>query len=64
MVGLTLLRYRHPGSPRSRANDQVILEEPAKAAMMAQKARAVTMLVIAVAPALEAVAWVKISMKG
>lgn len=52
----TLLKYRHPGRPRSRANDQVILEEPAKAAMMAQKERVVTMLVMTVAPAFDAVA--------
>ena len=53
---LTLLKYCHPGRPRSRANDHVILEEPAKAAIMAQNARTIMMLVMTVAPALDAVA--------
>lgn len=53
---LTLLKDRQPGRPRSRANDQVILEELARAAMMEQKASAVTMLTMAVDPAFDAVA--------
>lgn len=53
---LTLFKDRQPGRPRSRANDQVILEELARAAMTEQKDSTVMRLVMAVAPAFDAVA--------
>ena len=60
----TLLKNCHPGRPRSRENDQTIRAELAIEAITAENASVVTMAVITVAPAIEPVAWVKISMNG
>ena len=64
MVERTLLRIFENGRPRSRANDQVILDEVAIKPMVAQMARAMTMEARAVVPAVDLVAWRKISIKG
>ena len=60
----TLLRYRQPGRPRSRENDQIIREELARAAIMALKTRTAIMQAMTVAPAFDLVVWVKMAMNG
>ena len=61
---LALLRYLHPGSPRSRANDHVIRDEVATSPMVERKVNARTIAVIAVVPLDELLLWRKIWMKG
>ena len=61
---LALLRYLHPGSPRSRANDHVIRDEVATSPMVERKVNARTIAVMAVVPLDELLLWRKIWMKG
>ena len=59
-----MLRAREKGSPRSRANDQVIREAAAKQPIALQNSRRTMMLTIMVAPASEPTAWRKMRRKG
>ena len=61
---LTLLRYLHPGSPRSRAKDQVMRELEARRPIVEQKVKAMMRELMAVVPRVEPLLWRKMSMKG
>lgn len=61
---VTMLSCLQNGSPRSRANDQIIREEDATNPMVAHTPNAVTIAAIAVLPDTDLVAWRKISIKG
>lgn len=59
VLELTLLRYLHPGRPRSRANDHVIRDEVATSPMVERKVNARIIALMAVVPLVELLLWRK-----
>ena len=62
--GSTRWRRRQPGRPRSRAKDHDMRDAEARRPTAEQRPRTVMIDAMVAAPAVEFVAWRKISMKG